>query len=324
MWEVGFNLFIPHLDGPCDRMGLIQERLEQEESLADTAEQEKLQTLPGYGKESNSTGSAPSRQDMEGPPPDTMMDDTWEQVNRFKQNQGSTGEPDDDEDVPDLHSVANSDDDLAFGDTFATEEDATLVDDPGDESDWEDVEDTTFHRRDRAFQNVPKANSLEFPFIVVVDSSGIHHLPFVTCSCRGSGQTISETVAVGLLPSSFQEVKTVFTTACLDNYRFANLECKTSAYQYYQMLKRRTNPANPMAAPNRYAEFRRASREWRHLKKLKLHGFVHPDKTPGIGDLALFCPACPQAGVNMAGDSIDPADRYVLSQTSVALVDALR
>ena len=124
---------------------------------------------------------------------------------------------------------------------------------------------------------------MEFPFIVVVDSSvvdssGIHHLPFVTCSCGGFGQTISEMVAVGLLPSSFQEVKMVFTTACLDNYRFANLKCKTSTYQYYQMLKRWTNPANPMAALNRYAEFHCASREWRHLKKLKLHGFVHSNK----------------------------------------------
>jgi hypothetical protein len=44
----------------------------------------------------------------------------------------------------------------------------------------------------------------------------------------------------------------------------------------------------------------RVSREWRHLQLLMKNGFGHDDsKSPGNGDLALFCPACPQPGINL-------------------------
>lgn len=185
----------------------------------------------------------------------------------------------------------------------------TLLDDPGDEPDWEDLDDPTAEHTSHSFPHIPKANSMDCPFIVAVDSSGVHHLPLLTCTCQGPDQTIAEALAAGLLSSTFKDIRTVFTTECLDDFRYANLECKTSAYQYYQMLKRRTNPANPMGVPNRYAEFRRASREWRHLKKMKLHGFGHSDQHPGIGDLALFCPACPQAGINIPDHGKHPEDR---------------
>ena len=124
-----------------------------------------------------------------------------------------------------------------LGPTFAAEDDVTLVDDPGDEPDWEDLDDLTPEQSTHAFPHIPKSNSLDCPFIVVVDSSGIHHLPLLICTCEGSNQNIAEALAAGLLSSTFKDMKTAFTTDCLDDFRFANLECKTSAYQYYQMLK---------------------------------------------------------------------------------------
>ena len=42
------------------------------------------------------------------------------------------------------------------------------------------------------------------------------------------------------------------------------------------------------------------SRQYRDLLNRKRFGFGHDtDRTPGPGDLALFCPACPQPGVNL-------------------------
>jgi hypothetical protein len=42
------------------------------------------------------------------------------------------------------------------------------------------------------------------------------------------------------------------------------------------------------------------SRQWRDLQLRKQFGFGHDtDKMPGEGDLAEFCPACSQPGVNM-------------------------
>jgi hypothetical protein len=51
---------------------------------------------------------------------------------------------------------------------------------------------------------------------------------------------------------------------------------------------------------DRYRELLRVSRQWRHLQALKRFGFGHEEgQQPGNGDLALFCPACPQPGVNL-------------------------
>ncbi|KDR65066.1 hypothetical protein GALMADRAFT_82316, partial [Galerina marginata CBS 339.88] len=147
--------------------------------------------------------------------------------------------------------------------------------------------------------------------------SGVHHLPLVTCNCQGTGKKVSEAVIAGFLPSSFKDIKTLFTTSCLDDFRLANLECKTSAYQYYQMLRRRTNPSNPTAVPDRYAELRRASREWRHLKKLKQSGSGHSHVAPGTGDFTVFCPACPQEGINIPADADISADPNLYTRTFV-------
>jgi len=54
---------------------------------------------------------------------------------------------------------------------------------------------------------------------------------------------------------------------------------------------------------NRYRELMRVSRQWRDLLARKRFGYGHDaDKKPGNGDLALFCPACPQPGVNLPDD----------------------
>ncbi|KAG1825170.1 hypothetical protein EV424DRAFT_1267602, partial [Suillus variegatus] len=51
---------------------------------------------------------------------------------------------------------------------------------------------------------------------------------------------------------------------------------------------------------DRYRELMRVSRLWRDLKNRKWFGFGHNvESGPGPGDLALFCPSCPQPGINM-------------------------
>ncbi|KIM35993.1 hypothetical protein M413DRAFT_47570, partial [Hebeloma cylindrosporum] len=194
--------------------------------------------------------------------------------------------------------------------TIMSDTEVTLAEDPGDEADWEDIDEPTGELPFQQYtRRNPTSNQHGQPFVVIVDASGIHNLPLVMCPCRGADQAVPEAAFAGFLPSSFQEIRTLFTTRCLDEFRFANLECKTSAYQFYQLLRRRTNPANLMAIPDRYAELRRASREWRHLKKMKQNGFGHTKKAPGLGDLGLFCPACPQPGVNIPDDWQDPSNR---------------
>jgi hypothetical protein len=51
---------------------------------------------------------------------------------------------------------------------------------------------------------------------------------------------------------------------------------------------------------NRYRELMTMSREWNDLSLQKHFGFGHDlDSKPSHGNLALFCPACPQPGINI-------------------------
>lgn len=50
---------------------------------------------------------------------------------------------------------------------------------------------------------------------------------------------------------------------------------------------------------NRYRELLRVSRQWRNLKEWKWFGFGHRKEIPGPAEMALFCPACPQPGINL-------------------------
>ncbi|KAG1855363.1 hypothetical protein DFJ58DRAFT_841154 [Suillus subalutaceus] len=92
---------------------------------------------------------------------------------------------------------------------------------------------------------------------------------------------------IGLFPASFTLPKTVFTFAVLDNFLLDNLECGMLAMNYYSKLRRITSSVFPHLVP------------WRQLKQLKWHGFGHEKQKPKSGELALFCPACPQPGVNI-------------------------
>ncbi|KAG1721161.1 hypothetical protein EDD22DRAFT_962603 [Suillus occidentalis] len=50
---------------------------------------------------------------------------------------------------------------------------------------------------------------------------------------------------------------------------------------------------------DRYRELMRVARQWRQLKTMKWHGFGHRSDDPSTGELALFCLACPQPGINV-------------------------
>ncbi|KAG1884389.1 hypothetical protein F4604DRAFT_1677024 [Suillus subluteus] len=87
-----------------------------------------------------------------------------------------------------------------------------------------------------------------------------------------------------------------------------NLKCGTSAMNYYSKLRRITSSVFPHLVPDRYRELMRVVRQWQQLKLLKLNGFGHKWREPKDGELALFCPACPQPGINVTIPTEDRAD----------------
>ncbi|KAF8956034.1 hypothetical protein BDZ97DRAFT_1672276, partial [Flammula alnicola] len=146
-------------------------------------------------------------------------------------------------------------------------------------------------------------------FITIVDVSGIHHLPVVKCGCHPEVEEQLQYIEMGLFPNTYDIIKTVFTMNVLNDFRLSNLECKTTAYQYYAKLRRLTCPAFPKAVLNRYRELRRLSREYRNLKlwKCMAVGMTNLPAAPEIarGKLGLFCPTCPQPGVNLPDEWTD-------------------
>ncbi|KAG1888830.1 hypothetical protein F4604DRAFT_1915893 [Suillus subluteus] len=150
----------------------------------------------------------------------------------------------------------------------------------------------------------------------VVDTSGLHSLMIRFCRCTGALSSDMQLFEIGLFPVSFTSLKTVFTFAVLDDFLLDNLECGTSAMNYYSKLRRITSSVFPHLVPDRYRELMRVGRQWRQLKQLKWHGFGHEKQKPKAGELALFCPACqqPRVNVNLAERNVsDPAWLYLRS-----------
>jgi hypothetical protein len=201
----------------------------------------------------------------------------------------------------------------------------------GDDDDDDDVDVMEAPIREHAstLPRPPLRDIFGNPFVTIVDASGIHHVPVVGCSCDRQDPNIDiPYLKMGLFATSFERIQTVFTFEVLKDFRLSNLECKTTAYQYYQKLRRLTCPEFPKAVLNRYRELRRLSREYRNLKLWKIHGRAHDEpEGPGIvmaagmqgavgndqiprGRLASFCPACPQPGINLPDAWQDDPQRF--------------
>ncbi|KAG2154298.1 uncharacterized protein EDB93DRAFT_1102429 [Suillus bovinus] len=99
--------------------------------------------------------------------------------------------------------------------------------------------------------------------------------------------------------------KTVFTFRVLNNFLLDNLECGTSAMNYSSKLQRMTSSMFPHLVPVmiyllHLKDIILTRHLWRQLKTMKLHGFGHHSNALNAGDLALFCPTCPQPGINIS------------------------
>lgn len=149
--------------------------------------------------------------------------------------------------------------------------------------------------------STPKADGLNNAYVHVLHTNGIHHIGMVTCSCCGQDQIPLDLFASGLLPASFIKIRTIFTAQLMDYFR-CNLELKASAYQFYQLIRCLTQPLGQSEMINLLHEFRRMSRLWRWMKKLKWAGYGHNGQdhfNPPAGSLSIFCPTCPQPKMNL-------------------------
>ncbi|GLB37210.1 hypothetical protein LshimejAT787_0402610 [Lyophyllum shimeji] len=330
MWEVGGVLAIPHCAGKssCAVMHSSLQRLEDLEGRKDHADQEAAIRLRGvhgeYGTVAHEQASVASGTTMSGMPESgTLMSgmDTMEIQEQSTMDDtvgGSAGvdcgtHPDDPvagsadpgcgSDLPQSAPRQSS-----IGEQVGSMDEGDNVD---DEDLWEDVEedDEESGAAEEITENArgsrPSEDDIGNNFVRIVHLNGVHYLPLLHCLCGGEERLHVDLSQARLIPTSFTRIKTLFTCAVLDDYRLSNLEMKASAYQYWQKIVRITSPDGVTQVPDLYRELRRLSREWRWLKKIKWAGFGHENRdpmNPAPGELSIFCPTCPQPGVNLPPD----------------------
>jgi CxC2 like cysteine cluster associated with KDZ transposases len=87
------------------------------------------------------------------------------------------------------------------------------------------------------------------PMLIVVDRSGVFDIEMVFCVCSDRNNKDEQLLRSGLLPATFKSIKTLFTFSVLDDFLRDNLECKTTAQQYYSKLQSTTSRMFPNLVP---------------------------------------------------------------------------
>ncbi|KAF9459230.1 hypothetical protein BDZ94DRAFT_1199791, partial [Collybia nuda] len=137
---------------------------------------------------------------------------------------------------------------------------------------------------------------------IIIDSLGVHEVGLDFCECERAPSHATQLLRAHLYPATGIYPKTAATFQVLQQFHLLSFESKCSGYEFYNSLERLMDNVGG-GRRDRYNEFMRIVRQWRHLKMLKRTGRAHDPE--GIeetkpGQCALLCPACPQPGINLS------------------------
>ncbi|KAG1881030.1 uncharacterized protein F5891DRAFT_973461, partial [Suillus fuscotomentosus] len=106
----------------------------------------------------------------------------------------------------------------------------------GDIHEWEDT-DRPIYQPAEDFPTILEPSFLNHKqCITVVDKSGVHSIMIRFCQCPNACTPDKQLFEMAMFPASFTRPKTVFTFPVLDGFALDNLECGTSAMNYYNKL----------------------------------------------------------------------------------------
>ncbi|KAI6113980.1 hypothetical protein EV401DRAFT_1889996 [Pisolithus croceorrhizus] len=165
-----------------------------------------------------------------------------------------------------------------------------------DEDEWEDIDYIPLHLR-------PPVGS---KYLTVIDVTGVHFVLLQPCQCMNAESYHKQLLCAKLYPSTFDKPSMAFTFLVLDDFLRDNVECGTSGMNYYSKLHRVTSTVFPHLVPDQYRELLWVAQQWHLLKLLKWSGYQGNSNHSTKGDLALFCVACPQPGIDLSPqDNLD-------------------
>ncbi|KAJ7761424.1 hypothetical protein B0H16DRAFT_1312223 [Mycena metata] len=152
----------------------------------------------------------------------------------------------------------------------------------------------------------------------IVDDKVIHEVALDFCTCGTAAPRAVQLLRARLYPATTVRPSSAATFRVLRRFHKLSFEAKCSAYEFYNALARETNNTGNFQPRDRYSEFLRMTREWRHLQVLKRLGRIFVmdgirNMPPGV--CALLCPACPQPGKNLPHDgdwrAVPPHKRFL-------------
>ena len=88
--------------------------------------------------------------------------------------------------------------------------------------------------------------------MTIVHQSGVFNMELLFCICPNAPARDEQLLHAGIFPSSLKQIETGFTFSVLDDFLLDNLECKTTAQQYYSKLQHITNVLFPDNVPVGY------------------------------------------------------------------------
>ncbi|KAJ7500344.1 hypothetical protein B0H11DRAFT_1714858 [Mycena galericulata] len=158
---------------------------------------------------------------------------------------------------------------------------------------------------------------------VIVDVLGVHEVSLDYCGCGQGGLPTVQLLHARLWPATTTNPKTASTFAVLQKYHLLSFESKCAALEFYQSLARETDNLHYKKDKDRYHEFLRMTRQWRHIRMLKRAGRGHDPEgiaNTKLGECALLCPACPQPGINLLPNWADaPEEKQFLYALFLAI-----
>jgi hypothetical protein len=96
---------------------------------------------------------------------------------------------------------------------------------------------------------VKQTTHLGMKVLIIVHQNGVHHLPIRWCRCPGHQSYDLQALDAGFYPASYRRIRTLMTFDVLDDFLAENQECKSTAAQYYDKLRRFTSPSFPHTIP---------------------------------------------------------------------------
>ncbi|KAF8059505.1 hypothetical protein FPV67DRAFT_1390176, partial [Lyophyllum atratum] len=140
---------------------------------------------------------------------------------------------------------------------------------------------------------------------LIVDINGIHNTRVHFCTCHGNpvDRRRKQLMAIGLFPATVKRPTLAFSIDFIQLFHRLHLQGKLNAYDFIQTFRRITDNVFAGEISDPYPQFRRVFRVWTIItakrRSGQMHGIDHVlDHRPN-GNMLVYCPACPEKGVNM-------------------------